>query len=228
MPDQNNSNNSGNNNSRRRNNRPYRRPQGDQGPRPQQGQGSAPRQDGPRNDGHQAQRHDNNRPQGNNQASQGGQGQGNRRPPYRRNNNRRSGRPLNSSQILIKYDNLLEQHIINRRKYFEMFYRVDYNQRKKMERNFFASMEQLRNFENSLEEWQKQYLRKKTERYVPDLVYSKNHDLPTEAEVEVTPEEIADPHFTDHQKEAFAHYKEDTEESVGSFEDYLQFKNSKN
>jgi len=140
---------------------------------------------------------------------------------------RSGGRPLTTNQVLVKYDNLLEQHLITRKKYYEYFNRVDYRQLKKLETNFFQSIEHLRKFESSLEAWQRDALEKrKTERYKLDLTYSLNRGLDTtvKPEVLVSADEIEDPHFKDSQKEAFEAYKNDTEESEGSFEDYLKFK----
>jgi hypothetical protein len=140
---------------------------------------------------------------------------------------RRNGRPLSSAQVLVKYDNLLEQHLITRRKYYEYFNRVDDRQLKRLEKNFFDSIEHLRRFENNLEPWQREVLEKrKTERYQLDLTYSQNRGWNPEemAKVEVSPEEIEDPHFKDTQKEAFEIYRDDTEESEGSYQDYLKAK----
>src|SRR5690606_34510102 len=138
----------------------------------------------------------------------------------------RPGRVLTANQVLVKYDNLLEQHLIMRRKYFDYFNRVDERQLKKLEKNFFASIEHLRRFEAGLETWQREALEnRKTERYDLDLAYSANHNLdPAAAKVEVSEDEIEDPHFKESQIEAFEVYKEDTEESEGSFEDYLKLK----
>ncbi len=127
----------------------------------------------------------------------------------------------------MKYDNLLEQHLITRRKYFEYFNRVDDRQLRRLEKNFYDSVEHLRRFEANLEPWQREALEKrKTERYSIDATYSLNRGLDPLAPqpIEVTPEEIEDPHFKDSQKEAFVEYKEDVEESMGSYEDYLKYK----
>ncbi len=139
----------------------------------------------------------------------------------------RPGRVLTINQVLVKYDNLLEQHLVTRRKYYEYFNRVDDRQLGKLEKNFFDSIEHLRRFEANLEPWQKEALEKrKTERYRLDLTYSSNRgwDPAEVTKVEITPAEIEDPHFTDNQKEAFEEYKEDAEESAGSYEDYLKYK----
>lgn len=142
-------------------------------------------------------------------------------------NRNRHGRPLTSNQVLVKYDNLLEQHLIARRKYFEYFNRVDDRQLRRLEKNFYDSVEHLRRFEANLEPWQREALEKrKTERYAIDATYSLNRGLDPLAPVpvEVAPEEIEDPHFKDSQKEAFEEYKEDEEESSGTYEDYLRYK----
>lgn len=113
-----------------------------------------------------------------------------------------------------------------RRKYYDYFNRVDERQLKKLEKNFFASIEQLRRFEAGLEPWQREALEKRrTERYQLDLTYSTNHNLdPSAGKVEVSEEEIEDPHFKESQAEAFELYKDDTEESEGTYEDYLKLK----
>lgn len=140
---------------------------------------------------------------------------------------RSGGRTLTTNQVLIKYDNLLEQHLITRRKYFEYFNRADDRQLRRLEKNFFDSIEHLRRFENNLEAWQREALEKrKTERYQLDLTYSNNRGWDPEeiAKAEFAPDENEDPHFKETQKEAFEEYKEDTEESEGSYEDYLKVK----
>jgi hypothetical protein len=166
-----------------------------------------------------------------------GQGQGNvRSNPEARNNGQqqtssRNRRPhqraLTSSQVLVKYDNLLEQHMITRKKYYEYFNRADERQLLRLEKNFYDSIEHLRRFEAGLEPWQQEALEtRKTERYRIDSTYSENRGWDPRAiqPIEVSPEEIEDPHFKDTQKEAFAEYRNDREESVGSFEDYLKLK----
>jgi hypothetical protein len=127
----------------------------------------------------------------------------------------------------VKYDNLLEQHLITRRKYYDYFNRVDERQLRKLEKNFYDSIEHLRRFEANLEPWQREALEKrKTERYKLDLTYSNNRGWDPEqiAQENFQPDENEDPHFKDTQKEAFEEYKDDTEESVGTYEDYLKLK----
>jgi len=173
-----------------------------------------------------------NRP-ANNNPSQEAQNRGNQAENRNRTHQggsrsrSRSGRVLTTNQVLVKYDNLLEQHLITRRKYYEYFNRVDERQLWKLEKNFFDSIEHLRRFEANLEPWQREALEKrKTERYRLDLTYSNNRDWNPEeiAKANFEPDENEDPHFKESQKEAFEEYKEDTEESEGTYEDYLRLK----
>lgn len=161
------------------------------------------------------------RPQGNQAENRNRQHQGQSR------SRRSHGRVLTTNQVLVKYDNLLEQHLITRRKYYEYFNRVDDRQLMKLERNFYASIEHLRQFEAKLEPWQREALEKrKTERYRLDLTYSDNRGWNPEevAKADFAPDENEDPHFKESQREAFDAYKDDTEESVGTYEDYLKHK----
>lgn len=171
-----------------------------------------------------------NRPQSSSQGPSQGQSrpQNQNRPQGGGNRSRRgSGRVLTTNQVLVKYDNLLEQHLITRRKYYDYFNRVDDRQLRRLERNFHESIEHLRRFEANLEPWQREALEKrKTERYRPDLTYSNNRGWNPEeiARADFQPDENEDPHFKESQKEAFDEYREDTEESEGTFEDYLKIK----
>jgi hypothetical protein len=129
--------------------------------------------------------------------------------------------------VVQKYLNLLEQHLTNRRKYWEDFDRDDGRHRKKLERNFFASIEQLRRFEEKLDGRQRAALLQHVERYNPDSTYSKNHELPFEAEKVSFEGEFEDPHFTEEQIEAFKAYAQDREETMGTMDDYVAYKAEK-
>ncbi|MBY0517121.1 MAG: hypothetical protein K2P81_09445 [Bacteriovoracaceae bacterium] len=192
-------------NNNNRNRRP-RRPSGNGGPQnPNQQQQQPPRRGpGPSN------------------------GQGNRNAaPFRRSRRRRSGRPLSPAQVVQKYLNLLELHLNNRRKYYEHFNREDGRHRRRLEKNFFSTIEQLRRFEERLDPRQKEALLNHVERYRLDLTYSGNHDLAPQADPVPFEGEFEDPHFTEDQKEAFRAYAEDREETSGCFADYEAYKASK-
>lgn len=210
--------------------------QGGGGPRRRRHRGNRSGQ-GPRNDnrgpsnGPRDNQAQGPRPQSQNQSQrpQGNSAEGRNRnqPSSGAKNRNRHGRPLTTNQVLVKYDNLLEQHLITRRKYYEYFNRVDERQLRRLEKNFYDSIEHLRRFEFNLEPWQREALEnRKTERYRIDATYSLNRGLDPLAlqPIEVAADEIEDPHFKDSQKEAFVEYKEDDEESMGSYEDYLKYK----
>lgn len=115
----------------------------------------------------------------------------------------------------------------NRRKYFEYYDREDGRHRRRLEKNFFASIEQLRRFEEKLESWQKEHLLKHTERYRLDTTYTGNRDISTIADPVSFEGDFEDPHFTEDQQEAYIAYAADKEESSGSMDDYQAYKTSK-
>ena len=73
----------------------------------------------------------------------------------------KSRRPkaLTPARILQKYDNLLEQHIVARRKLYEMHGRAQGRQLEKIENNFQTTLEALRRFETGLKDWQREVLK---------------------------------------------------------------------
>jgi hypothetical protein len=153
---------------------------------------------------------------------------GGKRWGYRRHRGR-GITSLSGPQVVQKYLNLLEQHLNNRKKYFEYYDREQGRHRDKLESAFFESIEQLRRFEAKLEEWQWVFLKKNlVDRYKLDLTYSSNHSLNPVAERVDFQGHFEDPHFTENQKEAFSAYSQDQEESVGSYEEYLKYKQEKN
>ena len=119
-----------------------------------------------------------------------------------------------------KYDNLLERHLASRQKYYNYFHRVDIHRRKKLEQNFYSSLQQLRKFESSLNYQQKKWLEKKTNGLKADHLYSNNHNLSSSEHI--TDPEEAEPHFLPSQKES--DFSQDKETSSGTMEDYRKLK----
>ncbi len=211
-------------NNRRHNNRRRHRPGGGQG------NNAEPRQQGQGQQGQQARpqgQHPNrqNQPQG-----QQGQGQGQKKKPRPHHNRPRpqgQGQPQGPvsplERIYEKYLNLLDQHIIARRKYHDLFYRADPAQKAKLERNFYNTLNDIRDFENKLAPDIKVLFEKRNNGYQNDRIYTTNHELPIEGDV--VPEDLppAEPHLL--QSQINCDYSEDTEESVGTAEDYLRYKN---
>ncbi|RZF20517.1 hypothetical protein DAY19_11055 [Halobacteriovorax vibrionivorans] len=145
-----------------------------------------------------------------------------RRPQGR---NRRSGTSHLKGEdfVIVKYLNLLEQHIMARKKYFENFDRVGEKQKEKLEKNFIDTQKTFLDFKGRLKPEELEIFEKKFESLKMDTTYANNHELPLgEVAPEVSVEEIEDPHYL--QTQIQADYSEDTEESMGSLEDYKAYK----
>lgn len=150
----------------------------------------------------------------------------NTKPSGNRNKNKRkrynNKKPMTPERILSKYDNLLEQHLVARRKFFELNGKANKKQSEKARLHFYRSIEQLRTYESNLKDWQREVLLKKTEAYEPDLDFSTTHNLPEhdqEHALAILPD--GDPHILETQKVDFSH---DTEETLGTMEDYESYK----
>lgn len=215
-----NSNKSGQGNKRRRNNR--RRPNNKQ-----QAKGNKPeaqnktsgqnKNKGPKSQNKSADK----------AAPKKGQGRSNnrnrRRRPQGRNRRSGTGHLKGEDFVIVKYFNLLEQHIMARRKYFDNFDRVGEKQREKLEKNFIDTQKTFLDFKGRLKPEELEIFEKKYENLKMDTTYANNHELPLgEVEPEVTAQEIEDPHYL--QTQIQADYSEDTEESMGSLEDYKAYK----
>jgi hypothetical protein len=174
------------------------------------------------------------------------QGQGPRQPnqqqnrrPQNNNNNRNRPRPENRPQgggqqhnngggfsferIYEKYLNLLDQHIIARRKYHDLFYRADYNQKNKLEKNFYNTLNDIRDFESKLAPDVRAMFEKRNNGLQYDRTYTSNHEISIEGDPVPNDLPPAEPHYL--QSQIAADYSEDSEESVGTAEDYLKYKN---
>jgi hypothetical protein len=219
-----NNNNPNRNRNRRRNNN---RPRDPNAPVQTQGQGQ-PRPQNP----NQNRPHNPNqpRPQGQPNQQQGpGQKrrhpqhnkprpQGEARPPQPQG----SGGPLNIERIYEKYLNLLDQHIIARRKYHDLFYRADPAQKNKLERNFYNTLNDIREFEAKLAPDVMTLFEKRNNGYQYDRIYTTNHSIPIEGDAVPSDLPPAEPHLL--QSQIAADYSGDEEESVGTAEDYLKYK----
>lgn len=230
-PGNNPNNNRRHNNQRRRppgpNNNPNANreaaaPQGPGGPRPQRPNTNA---GGPQ--GAQPQREGGG---GNNQRRRPNRNHNRPKNPNAQNQNAQGGNPqasgsqgLNIERIYEKYLNLLDQHLIARRKYHDLFYRADPAQKNKLERNFYNTVNDLREFENRLAPEARELFEKRNNGLRPDNIYTSNHELPLVGENPPPAAEWADPHFL--QSQQAVSFAGDKEESVGSAEDYLKYKN---
>lgn len=145
-----------------------------------------------------------------------------RRSGNRRNNNK--GPKLTGlERLIIKYENLREQHIEARRKYYDLFERADPQQKDKLERVFTNTMVKLREFEDNLKPEDKKLFDQHYNGLKPDHIYSENHQLDPEGDPAPPPDQVnEDPHYLESQKSC--DFSDDDEESSGTLEDYNAYK----
>ncbi|OUR97195.1 hypothetical protein A9Q84_12780 [Halobacteriovorax marinus] len=140
----------------------------------------------------------------------------------RKKNFKKSPRLPMEDMVTLKYNNLLEQHLLARKKYFALFHRADPNQKAKLERIYANTISKLREFERNLSGEKKDLFEKHFHSLKVDLEYSSNHEISPVAEHVSHQGDFKDPHYLEVQIES--DYKEDTEESMGSIEDYKAYK----
>lgn len=146
----------------------------------------------------------------------------------RRSNNNKKGQnkgPQLSGldRLIVKYENLRDQHIEARRKYYDLFERADPQQKDKLERVFTNTMVKLRDFEQNLKSQDKELFDQHYNGLKLDLVYSQNHQLDPQGDEAPADDEVnEDPHYLESQK--MSNFSEDTEESMGTIEDYNSYK----
>ena len=130
--------------------------------------------------------------------------------------------PLDS--LLRRYSKVLELHLAARKKHHDLFYKADPQQKVKLEKNYYHTLENLRKFEGNLKPEERELFIKSFKELNFDHTYSSNHDLPTEASsiVQDQNEPVEDPHLLISQTQQS--FSEDTEESSGSIEDYKRLK----
>lgn len=148
---------------------------------------------------------------------------GNRKRRSRTNKGPKGPRLSDLDRLIVKYENLREQHIEARRKYYDLFERADPQQKDKLERVFTNTMKKVREFEQNLKPEDKKLFDQHYNGLKPDLIYSENHQLRPEGELSPTADETReDPHYLESQKEC--DFSQDTEESMGTLEDYQAYK----
>jgi hypothetical protein len=146
-------------------------------------------------------------------------GSGNRN--YRGNRNR--PRLSEWDKLEKSYMILMEKYLHARRKYFDNFYKASGEQLKSLEKNFYRTLDEVRKFEEEVPEQFKEKFEGKGNKEALDLIYSENHQIEPFPEVTPIPEEeIVDPHLLTTQLQA--DFKEDTEESSGTMDDYKRYK----
>lgn len=201
-PASNSSNSSGNNSNKRRRRKPSGNRNNTQGPH-------SPNQNSPQSAGPNK--------SGPSRPKRGGRNRKNKGP------NPNQGPRLHGIDLVrAKYLSLVEQHVEARRKYYDLFYRADPNQLRKLEREFTDSQAKVLAFENSLKPEDHKLLIKDYGGKPEDRVYTQNHQIPAEQIHVPTTGDFEDPHVLESQKQS--DFKNDTEESVGTFDDYKKLK----
>jgi hypothetical protein len=183
----------------------------------------------------------------NNNNKPGGQKPGNRnsRPNSNRGNSSRNNKrrffgknkhhqdkgnsqrgALPSDKLSNQYLELLERLLKARNDLFYSVYKANDQRRRKLENNYSNALQRLRDFEVKLPENKKLIFEKKYHSAPEDLVYSANHQGDLEeycgSENFELPTEFSDPHLREQQVQS--EFKDDSEESVGSMEDYQAYK----
>lgn len=140
----------------------------------------------------------------------------------KKNRSGKRKKKLSLHEVILKYQNLMDQHINARRKLFELFFRKDPRRVSRLQKNFEKTGRDIRNFESQLSPEFREVLETRTEAYPLDLEYSSL----SQEQREIAPKE--DPqsslyHISDTQKNRPS-YSEDKEESIGTMEDYHEYK----
>lgn len=171
----------------------------------------------PKRPGQQAEGHHNKK-----RPSSKGKRPSNNNRRYRSNKNKYASKLTSIQAIFTKYDNLLENYLKLRTKYFEYFYRDSSKQKTKVFDNYGKALVQLRNFTKQLSEYQ---LEKFQQRgfFKYDHTYCENHSIDPELTSVEVAEEGFDPHINSVQASRQS-FQDDTEESTGTIEDYNSYK----
>ena len=123
-------------------------------------------------------------------------------------------------KFINSYFSFYEQYLAARRKFFEAFGRDKSS--KKLEENYYKALNRLRKFEASLTPEQIEIFQKYFPNLKPETTYSENRGMEDIGKLEVMDGHAQDPHLLPSQIQS--DYKADTEESVGTMEDYKAYK----
>lgn len=155
-----------------------------------------------------------------NQQNPKGKPQGNKKRRRRRKRPSENLDPI--EKIFRKYENLLDQHLIARKKYYEFFHRADPKQKVKLEYNFTRTIKEVRDFESSLQGEELEKFNAKYHGLKLDTTYTSNRDMKIEGDAVSFEGEFEDPHYLPSQIDS--DYSDDTEESTGTMDDYNNYK----
>ncbi|MBT7610527.1 MAG: hypothetical protein HN576_12280 [Bacteriovoracaceae bacterium] len=137
--------------------------------------------------------------------------------------NRRAGPPLPlNERIYKKFDHLIEVLGHARKKYFELFFRADPRQKKKLKDNYDKCLATVHKFEDTLTAEEVDIFRTRFKNQDFDRTYTSNHEISPLGDEVTYNNQFPDPHYLLTQKEA--DYSQDSEESSGSMDDYNAYK----
>ncbi len=134
----------------------------------------------------------------------------------------RRPKKLTPSRIILKYQNYLEQYLTARKKFHDVHGHKNDQQVGKAERLYTQALKALRDFENNLEDWQRDVLKEYINAYPEDRQYTSEHNLEPVGDQVSFVGEFEDPHLLPVQKSQ--DWASDTEESEGSMADYYAYK----
>ena len=165
-----------------------------------------------------------NRPNNDNKKnnSNHGRNKSKGRPQNRRRRPNNRGQSSGPDKVTKTYYVFIEKIQIARRKYYDDFHHQDPNRVNKLRRNFERAIQELREWEEKLSPEQTQIIAKSDNL---DLTYSTIKEISPVGVDEVGIEETTKgPHFIKVQEEAIDKFSNDTEESVGTMDDYRSYK----
>jgi len=123
-------------------------------------------------------------------------------------------------KFINSYFSFYEQYLAARRKFFEAFGRGKAT--KKLKDNYYRGLDKLRKFEEALTPEQVEIFRKYFPKLNYETTYSENRGIDDVGKLEVLEGAAEDPHFLASQMQS--DYADDTEESVGTIDDYKTYK----
>ena len=130
-----------------------------------------------------------------------------------------------SPSIIKTYSNLFNQYVTDRKTYFDAFNNAPEGKIGHYRDRFYNSLNKLRNFEESLDHDQRYSLQKAFPELELDLTYSTNKNV-TSGDNRPSDDQEENPHLLPNQVDHS--FSDDSEQSVGTIEDYNNYKATKN
>lgn len=138
---------------------------------------------------------------------------------HRPRKNHSGGGEQSLEKLQKRYLQLIEQHRINRKKYYDEFHHHDPNRVRKLRNAFERSGNELFQFAEKLSEDNRKIILREQ----PTIdEYADNRSISPIGEILVAKENIEDPHFLQTQQDAS--FSQDKEESIGTMDEYRAYK----